>query len=205
MRLARQIGADENPCMSRKVGALIVHPVNHATAIGYNNTPRKYPHCDSQDYVDYFVDSLTKEEKEICYKRCVDSLYEQPIYTSFTDQNLKSTLLSFLQSNKICPRKLIWGSGERLDLCPAIHAEHNAILNSCFDVRGCSLFMWGPVPCRDCAKVIIQAGLKDVYCTESYSDKNGVYMLNKMNIPIIILDWDIDLDCWSEKYTKAEI
>lgn len=43
-----------------------------------------------------------------------------------------------------------------------VHAEKNAILNSTQDIRGCSIYVT-LFPCSDCAKAIVQAGIKKVY------------------------------------------
>lgn len=43
-----------------------------------------------------------------------------------------------------------------------IHAEANAILNAKEDVAGWTLYLSIP-PCSDCCKLIIQAGIKQVY------------------------------------------
>lgn len=44
-----------------------------------------------------------------------------------------------------------------------VHAEQNALLNSNKSVKGCILFVTPLSPCKDCAKVIVQAGIKEVY------------------------------------------
>ncbi|KAG6440300.1 deoxycytidylate deaminase [Manduca sexta] len=50
------------------------------------------------------------------------------------------------------------------------HAEVNAILNkNSSDVKGCSIYV-GLFPCNECAKVIIQSGIKEVVYL---SDKNA--------------------------------
>ena len=43
-----------------------------------------------------------------------------------------------------------------------IHAEANAILNSVKDVDGCEM-VCTLIPCNECAKLIVQAGIKKVY------------------------------------------
>ena len=43
-----------------------------------------------------------------------------------------------------------------------VHAEANAILNSITDLKGCKLFSTLS-PCQECAKLIIQKGIKEVY------------------------------------------
>lgn len=52
-----------------------------------------------------------------------------------------------------------WSTDEKhLYVC---HAEINAILNSKFPVKDCTLFCT-LFPCNECAKMIIQAGIKEV-------------------------------------------
>ena len=42
-----------------------------------------------------------------------------------------------------------------------MHAEQNAILNSIKKLTGCSIYV-GLFPCHECAKAIIQSGIKEV-------------------------------------------
>lgn len=53
------------------------------------------------------------------------------------------------------------------------HAEMNAILNkNSGDVKGCRLYV-GLFPCNECAKIIIQSGIKEVvYLSDKHKDKN---------------------------------
>ncbi|XP_035272624.1 deoxycytidylate deaminase-like isoform X1 [Anguilla anguilla] len=52
------------------------------------------------------------------------------------------------------------------------HAELNAIMNkNSADVKGCTMYV-ALFPCNECAKLIIQAGIKDViYLSDKYHDK----------------------------------
>ncbi|KAJ8335881.1 hypothetical protein SKAU_G00392230 [Synaphobranchus kaupii] len=52
------------------------------------------------------------------------------------------------------------------------HAELNAIMNkNSADVKGCTIYV-ALFPCNECAKLIIQAGIKDViYLSDKYHDK----------------------------------
>ena len=50
------------------------------------------------------------------------------------------------------------------------HAEFNAILNSYAPVKGCKIYVT-LFPCNECAKALIQAGIKEViYLEEKYPD-----------------------------------
>jgi dCMP deaminase len=44
-----------------------------------------------------------------------------------------------------------------------VHAEANAILNANNSVENCELFVWPLPPCNECAKLIIQSGIRNVY------------------------------------------
>lgn len=66
MRLARQIGLDQNPCHSRKIGVVIVDPIhNSISGTGYNGPAPGTPHCDSEVYLrEFFWPQLTFQEKD---------------------------------------------------------------------------------------------------------------------------------------------
>ena len=60
------------------------------------------------------------------------------------------------------------------------HSELNAILNSKVKVDGCRLFVT-LFPCNECAKVIIQAGIKEViYLSDKYAGTEGNIAAKKM-------------------------
>lgn len=51
--------------------------------------------------------------------------------------------------------------------------------------NGCILYLTMS-PCMQCAKSIIQAGIKQVYCLELYRNTEGLDLLKKSNISVII-------------------
>ena len=68
--------------------------------------------------------------------------------------------------------KLSWNrEGEFLETkYPYVcHAELNAILNSTKNLKNCSIYV-GLFPCNECAKAIIQSGIKEVvYLSDKYN------------------------------------
>ena len=61
-----------------------------------------------------------------------------------------------------------------------VHAELNAILNSPRAVQGCSLYV-SLFPCNECAKAIIQSGIKEiVYENDKYADTEAVQVSKRM-------------------------
>lgn len=61
------------------------------------------------------------------------------------------------------------------------HAELNAVLNSIIaDLNGCSIYV-ALFPCNECAKVLIQAGIKEiVYLSDKYADTDPVKASKRM-------------------------
>ncbi|XP_046576259.1 deoxycytidylate deaminase-like [Haliotis rubra] len=78
--------------------------------------------------------------------------------------------------NNCSDRLLPWGKDKRDDsrlgakyyyVC---HAEMNAVINRfSADLEGCTIYV-SLFPCNECAKIIIQSGIKEVVY---YSDKNN--------------------------------
>ena len=63
-----------------------------------------------------------------------------------------------------CPRKE-FNSGERLDLCPATHAEVNCVASAArlgVSVKGATLYLNWTIPCKNCLGVIINAGIEEI-------------------------------------------
>ena len=79
-----------------------------------------------------------------------------------------------------------------------VHAELNAILNSKWPVNGCTIYV-SLFPCNECAKAIIQSGIKRiVYESDKY---NGVdtniaskRMLKAAGVELLKLENTISLD-----------
>jgi len=71
----------------------------------------------------------------------------------------------------ICSRDGV-PSGEKLNECYATHAEQAAIASAAFagrPTRGCTMFVTHR-PCSSCMKLIIAAGIKEVYFYYWYPD-----------------------------------
>ena len=69
----------------------------------------------------------------------------------------------------VCPRRLAnYKSGEGLHLCPAAHAERNAIdfaAKNGTSTDGSSMYVNCGIPCSECLKSIINAGIVEVIVT----------------------------------------
>jgi len=65
-----------------------------------------------------------------------------------------------------CPRKFEGvPSGQGLEDCPAEHAERNVINNAALNgvsLKGSTLYVNELMPCRECAKAIVNSGIAEV-------------------------------------------
>ena len=61
-----------------------------------------------------------------------------------------------------------------------VHSELNAILNSNTDLKNCSIYV-SLFPCNECAKAIIQSGIKEVYyLSDKYATSDSTMVSKKM-------------------------
>jgi dCMP deaminase len=71
-----------------------------------------------------------------------------------------------------------------------LHAEANAMLKvakSTQSTDGATLYVTYS-PCKDCSKMIIQAGIKLVVYKEAYRDLSGIKILKESGVDVIKLD-----------------
>jgi dCMP deaminase len=77
-------------------------------------------------------------------------------------------------------------SGERHELCRALHAEQNALIQACLhgiSVKDATLYATNQ-PCVICAKMLINAGIKEIVIADGYPDKMAMSFLEQAKIKI---------------------
>ena len=84
-----------------------------------------------------------------------------------------------------------------------VHAELNAILNSPRPVSGCTIYV-SLFPCNECAKAIIQSGIKKiVYESDKYDGTEGNIaskkMLNEAGVELQQLPYAVNVALSTEK------
>lgn len=80
-------------------------------------------------------------------------------------------------------------SGERHELCRALHAEQNAIIQAATlaqSIEGATMYVTNQ-PCIICAKMIINAGISRIVVKEGYPDELAVEMLAEAGLKIVML------------------
>ena len=88
----------------------------------------------------------------------------------------------------LCLRELLKvPSGERHELCKAVHAEANAIIqcavngNSC---KGAKIYVTTS-PCNMCLKQLVNAGITEIIACEPYNDDMSAELLKETNIKYV--------------------
>jgi dCMP deaminase len=80
-------------------------------------------------------------------------------------------------------------SGERHELCRALHAEQNAFLQAArhgISVAGSTIYITNQ-PCSICAKMIINAGVEKVIVEGDYPDKLAREFLDQAKIKLVVM------------------
>ena len=77
-------------------------------------------------------------------------------------------------------------SGTRAELCYAIHAEQNAIIQAAklgVSIEGATLYCTHQ-PCSVCAKMIINSGVKRIVYQEGYPDQFSLELLGEAEVQL---------------------
>lgn len=168
--IALTVGA-YSKCHSRKIGAVLVRD-NSVVSTGYNGPPRGVPTCDQR----WAIDKVFKKK----YGHHIKPDEEK----GTTPENTKG----------ICPRRIIgFPSGQGLEICPAGHAERNALINAArlgTATSDTKLYMSCSVPCTPCMVEIINSGVNEIVCTSMQTyDETAMYLLENSDIKVRIFDF----------------
>lgn len=80
-------------------------------------------------------------------------------------------------------------SGERHELCRAIHAEANAIIQAALhgvSTAGATLYST-TAPCSICARMLVNAGVTRVVCEEDYPDPLATDILHGAGVEVVVI------------------
>lgn len=81
-------------------------------------------------------------------------------------------------------RKLNIPSGTRAEICYAIHAEQNAVVQAAklgISIDGATLYCTHQ-PCSVCAKIIINSGIRRIVYQEGYPDPFALELINEAGV-----------------------
>lgn len=145
-------------CLSRQIGAIITtKDGKYYVSGGYNGPVSGAVHCSNKEYRVRLINKYLSENKQQVVAK------------------------EYLQYLDICPRRYMGfspKSGSGLPYCQAAHAERNAITNAARLGRateGMEMWMNCGIPCLECAKSIVNAGIKKIHVVDtSVYEKEGI-------------------------------
>ena len=81
-------------------------------------------------------------------------------------------------------------SGQRHEICRGLHAEQNALLQAArygINIEGSSIYI-NTQPCVVCAKMLINAGIKEIVYKNPYPDELAMELLEESGITLRVFD-----------------
>ena len=143
------------------------------------------------DWDSYFMD-ITRlvSKRSTCIRRAVGAIIVKDKRILSTGYNGAPSGIEHCSEVGCLREKLNVPSGEKHELCRGIHAEQNAIVQAAFhgvSIKGATLYCTN-LPCSICAKMIINAGIKNIFYQEGYADPMSKQMLKDADVDLIKLD-----------------
>ena len=140
-----------------------------------------------QYYMDMARDAATRST---CLRRQVGAVAVQGNFTIATGFNAVPRGVE-LCSETGCLRQVLGvPSGQRHEICRAVHAEQNVITtaaNAGLSLFGAKLYVTHS-PCSICAKMIINAGIKEVIFADGYPDEWAESFLKSAGVRLRQMD-----------------
>lgn len=142
---------------------------------------------------EYFMDIVELiKTRSTCLRRQVGALIVKDKRILATGYNGAPTGCKHCMEIGCMREKLNIPSGQRHELCRAIHAEQNAIVqaaNSGTSVQGGTLYVTHQ-PCVLCAKMAINAGIKKIIFKGEYPDELSMNMLDEAGVEVQVFKSD---------------
>lgn len=125
-------------------------------------------------------------ERSTCLRRQIGTVIVRDKRILSTGYNGAPTRIEHCLDAGCLREEMGIASGERHELCRGLHAEQNAIIQAALhgaSIKGASVYTTHQ-PCALCAKMIINAGLKEVVFRDEYPDKLAEKLLAEAGIKI---------------------
>ena len=129
-------------------------------------------------------------KRSTCLRRQVGAVIVKDRHIIATGYNGAPRGLKHCEEKGGCLRQQLGvPSGQRHELCRALHAEQNAIIQAATlgqSIEDGTIYVTHQ-PCVICAKMIINAGIKRIVVREAYPDEMATEILDEAGIRVIQL------------------
>lgn len=137
---------------------------------------------------EYFMEMAELTAKRsTCLRRNVGAVIVKDKRAVATGYNGAPKGIEHCEEKGGCLReKLSIPSGQRHELCRALHAEQNAIIQAAAmgnSIEGGTIYITHQ-PCVICAKMIVNAGIKRIVVREGYPDELAVEILEEAGLAV---------------------
>ncbi|MDD5270866.1 MAG: cytidine/deoxycytidylate deaminase family protein [Candidatus Omnitrophica bacterium] len=125
-------------------------------------------------------------ERSTCLRRSVGALIVKNRRILTTGYNGTPSGIAHCDETGCLRDKLKVPSGERHELCRGLHAEQNAIIQAALygvDIHAGTLYCTNQ-PCSICAKMLINAGIKEVVIGSGYPDEMAMKFFEEAGITV---------------------
>lgn len=153
---------------------------------------RKDSNMERPSWDEYFMEmAALTAKRSTCMRRQVGAVIVKDKHIIATGYNGAPRGIAHCEERGGCLRqKMNIPSGERHELCMALHAEQNAIIQAATlgqSIEGATIYVTHQ-PCVICAKMLINAGMNRIVVREGYPDNLAVEMLAEAGLSIVMLE-----------------
>lgn len=177
--------AQRSTCAKAAVGCVLADEFGRVLSTGYNGVARGQPHCNEAEEVPVY-----HNDPRVTYEPLGDEFV-------FRDQRTKAFERSWLRKRgnlqcvgherkylNTCPGA---AAPRGSDLCEAVHAEANALLQ-CRDPDRVHTAYCSVSPCMRCAKELLNTGVKRVVYAQRYdAEPQAAALLERAGVTLIHL------------------
>jgi dCMP deaminase len=123
--------------------------------------------------------------RSTCYKRQIGAIVVNPEH-EIVATGFNGNVRGVPHCDQIgCIKdKMGFKSGEGHDWCTAVHAEQNALLQAGKMSRGSTIYV-NAFPCKICARLIVNSGMKKAVISGEYTDKDGLKILADSGVEVV--------------------
>lgn len=149
-----------------------------------NNPERKLRRIDSDNY--FLKIAFCAAERGTCRRHSVGAVLVKDKMILSTGYNGAPRKAKDCLELGCLRDKLGIKSGERSEICRAVHAEQNAVIQAAkngVDTEGSTMYCTHS-PCNICAKIMANAGIKEIYISTKYADKSFSKLFDELKIKI---------------------
>ncbi len=140
---------------------------------------------------EYFMEiAEVAQKRSTCVRRQVGAVIVKENRIMATGYNGAPMNVKHCEEIGCLREKLGVPSGQRHELCRALHAEQNAIIqvaNLGTSIEGATLYCTHQ-PCVICAKMIINCNIRRIVIKEGYPDELALELLNEAGVTLEILE-----------------